>query len=239
MERLQKYLAQAGIASRRACEKLITDGRVTVNGAMAVLGMSVEEDDRIEVDGTPVSPEKKQVVIMLYKPRGVVSTSSDPQGRPTVQQYVQDIPLRLYNIGRLDLNSEGLLLLTNDGELCNKMTHPRYKVDKTYYAVCDGRLTAEQAARLTNGIRLEDGMTAPAVVNLRSYEHEHNFTLFDITIHEGRNRQVRRMCDAIGYPVRDLKRIKLGPLTLSNLGRGKFRELSEGELASLKKAAKL
>lgn len=237
MERLQKYLAQAGIASRRACEKLITDGRVTVNGAMAVLGMSVEEGDRIEVDGTPVSPEKKQVVIMLYKPRGVVSTSSDPQGRPTVQLYVQDIPLRLYNIGRLDLNSEGLLLLTNDGELCNKMTHPRYKVDKTYYAVCDGRLTAEQAARLTNGIMLEDGMTAPARIHFTTTNQKGD-TGISITIHEGRNRQIRRMLEAVGHRTLRLKREGYGPLTLGDLRSGQWRYLTQQEIRSLLNAAR-
>ena len=164
-ERLQKYLASAGVASRRASEKLIEAGRVTVNGAVATLGMSVEEGDRVLLDGKPVAADQKRIVILFYKPRGVICSSSDPEGRRTVQDFFTEIPERLYNIGRLDLNSEGLLLMTNDGELCNKMTHPRFKVEKTYYAVCDGKLTAGQQAQLVNGVMLEDGMTAPARIN--------------------------------------------------------------------------
>lgn len=238
MERLQKYMAQAGIASRRACEKMITDGRVTVNGAPAVLGMSVEDGDEILVDGQPVKPVKKQVVIMLYKPRGVVCTSNDPKGRPTVQKYVEDIPLRLYNIGRLDLNSEGLLLLTNDGELCNKMTHPKYRVEKTYYAVCDGKLTAQQAAQLTNGVMLEDGMTAPARINFTTTTQKGD-TGISITIHEGRNRQIRRMLEAVGHKTLRLKREGYGPLTLGGLRSGQWRYLTEQEVRSLLNAAKV
>lgn len=161
---MQKYLASAGVASRRASEKLIEAGRVTVNGAVATLGMSVEEGDRVLLDGKPVAADQKRIVILFYKPRGVICSSSDPEGRRTVQDFFTEIPERLYNIGRLDLNSEGLLLMTNDGELCNKMTHPRFKVEKTYYAVCDGKLTAGQQAQLVNGVMLEDGMTAPARV---------------------------------------------------------------------------
>lgn len=237
MERLQKYMAQAGVASRRASEKMITDGRVTVNGAPAVLGMSVEETDEILVDGKLIKPVKKQVVIMLYKPRGVVCTSSDPEGRPTVQKYVEEIPLRLYNIGRLDLNSEGLLLLTNDGELCNKMTHPKYRVEKTYYAVCDGKFTAQQAAELTNGVMLEDGMTAPARINFTTTTQKGD-TGISITIHEGRNRQIRRMLEAVGHKTLRLKREGYGPLTLGNLRSGQWRYLTEQEVRSLLNAAK-
>ena len=141
MLRLQKYLAEAGIASRRASEELITAGRVQVNGETATLGMSVDPDtDVILFDGKPVKPEEELITLMLYKPKGVVSTSDDPQGRKTVQEYVKDIPARLYNVGRLDINSEGLLLMTNDGELAHRMTHPKFSVEKTYYAICDGKL---------------------------------------------------------------------------------------------------
>ena len=141
MLRLQKYLAEAGIASRRASEELITAGRVQVNGETATLGMSVDPDtDVILFDGKPVKQEEELITLMLYKPKGVVSTSDDPQGRKTVQEYVKDIPARLYNVGRLDINSEGLLLMTNDGELAHRMTHPKFSVEKTYYAICDGKL---------------------------------------------------------------------------------------------------
>ena len=141
MLRLQKYLAESGVASRRASEELITAGRVRVNGEAALLGMSVDpEKDEVTLDGKSVRQQEESITVMLYKPKGVVSTSEDPQGRKTVQEYVKDIPARLYNIGRLDINSEGLLLMTNDGELAHRMTHPKFSVEKTYYAICDGKL---------------------------------------------------------------------------------------------------
>ena len=233
MERLQKFMAEAGVASRRACEELIRQGRVTVNGETASLGRSVEpEQDRVELDGKPVQKAQRRTVILLYKPRGVVSTSSDPEGRRTVQDYFCEIPERLYNVGRLDLNSEGLLLMTNDGALANRLTHPRYGVDKTYYAVCDGRLTASEAAKLTNGIELEDGMTAPARVDaVRTTQR--GDTSFLITIHEGRNRQIRRMCEAAGVTVARLCRVREGSLSLGDLAVGKWRCLTAQELAAL------
>lgn len=239
-ERLQKILAASGIASRREAEKIITAGRVRVNGKVVTeLGSKFDPDTaRIAVDGKPVKAEGK-VYYMFYKPRGVVTTMRDPQNRRSVADFVQELPERVFPVGRLDYNTEGLLLLTNDGALAQALMHPSHEVNKTYLVKVPGLVPDEKLDLLRLGIKLEDGVTAPAVVNLRSYEHEHNFTLFDITIHEGRNRQVRRMCDAIGFPVRDLKRIKMGPLTLSNLGRGKFRELTDKELAELKKAAKL
>lgn len=236
MERLQKFMAEAGVASRRACEELIRQGRVTVNGETASLGRSVEpEQDRVELDGKPVQKEQRRTVILLYKPRGVVSTSSDPEGRRTVQDYFREIPERLYNVGRLDLNSEGLLLMTNDGALANRLTHPRYGVEKTYYAVCDGRLTASEAARLTNGIELEDGMTAPARVDaVRTTQC--GDTSFLITIHEGRNRQIRRMLEAVGHRTLRLKRERFGPLSLGTLAPGEWRKLSDEEIKKLENA---
>ena len=236
MERLQKFMAEAGVASRRACEELIRQGRVTVNGETASLGRSVEpEQDRVELDGKPVQKEQRRTVILLYKPRGVVSTSSDPEGRRTVQDYFREIPERLYNVGRLDLNSEGLLLMTNDGALANRLTHPRYGVDKTYYAVCDGRLTASEAAKLTNGIVLEDGMTAPARVDaVRTTQR--GDTSFLITIHEGRNRQIRRMLEAVGHRTLRLKRERFGPLSLGTLAPGEWRKLSDEEIKKLENA---
>ncbi len=239
-ERLQKILAAAGIASRREAEKIITAGRVRVNGKIVTeLGSKYDASCvKISVDGKPIKAEMK-VYYMFYKPRGVVTTMNDPQNRRSIADFVQDLPERVFPVGRLDYNTEGLLLLTNDGALAQALMHPSHEVNKTYLVKVPGIVPQEKLDMLRVGVKLEDGMTAPAVVNLRSYEHEHNFTLFDITIHEGRNRQVRRMCDAIGYPVRDLKRIKMGPIILSNLGRGKFRELTDGELAALLKAAKL
>lgn len=239
-ERLQKILAAAGIASRREAEKIITAGRVRVNGKIVTeLGSKYDASCvKISVDGKPIKAEMK-VYYMFYKPRGVVTTMNDPQNRRSIANFVQDLPERVFPVGRLDYNTEGLLLLTNDGALAQALMHPSHEVNKTYLVKVPGIVPQEKLDMLRVGVKLEDGMTAPAVVNLRSYEHEHNFTLFDITIHEGRNRQVRRMCDAIGYPVRDLKRIKMGPIILSNLGRGKFRELTDGELAALLKAAKL
>ena len=236
MERLQKFMAEAGVASRRACEELIRQGRVTVNGETASLGRSVEpEQDRVELDGKPVQKEQRRTVILLYKPRGVVSTSSDPEGRRTVQDYFREIPERLYNVGRLDLNSEGLLLMTNDGALANRLTHPRYGVEKTYYAVCDGRLTASEAARLTNGVELEDGVTAPARVDaVRTTQC--GDTSFLITIHEGRNRQIRRMLEAVGHRTLRVKRERFGPLSLGTLAPGEWRKLSDEEIKKLENA---
>jgi pseudouridine synthase len=236
-ERLQKYLASAGVASRRASEKLIEAGRVTVNGTVATLGMSVEEGDRVLLDGKPVAADQKRIVILFYKPRGVICSSSDPEGRRTVQDFFTEIPERLYNIGRLDLNSEGLLLMTNDGDLCNKMTHPKFKVEKTYYAVCDGKLTAGERAQLINGVMLDDGMTAPARINYTTTNQKGD-TGISITIHEGRNRQIRRMLEAVGHRTLRLKREGYGPLILGELKSGEWRYLTDSEVNALLKSAK-
>jgi len=234
--RLQKYLAEAGIASRRASEELITAGRVQVNGLVATLGMSVDpETDVVLYDGKPVKQEEELITIMLYKPKGVVSTSDDPQGRRTVQEFVKDIPVRLYNVGRLDINSEGLLLMTNDGELAHRMTHPKFSVEKTYYAICDGKLQPSEIASLVNGVQLDDGMTAPArVTHVRPTKT--GDTTFLITIHEGKNRQIRRMLEAVGHRTLRLKRERFGPLHLGELMPGETRRLTPDELRSLKHA---
>lgn len=234
--RLQKYLAEAGIASRRASEELITAGRVRVNGETATLGMSVDpEVDVVLFDGKPVKQEEELITIMLNKPKGVVSTSDDPEGRKTVQEYVKDIPVRLYNVGRLDINSEGLLLMTNDGELAHRMTHPKFTVEKTYYAICDGKLLPSEVASLTNGVTLEDGMTAPArVTHVRPTKT--GDTSFLITIHEGKNRQIRRMLEAIGHRTLRLKRERFGPLQIGELKPGETRRLTPDEMRSLRHA---
>jgi len=236
-ERLQKFMASAGVASRRASEKLIEEGRVTVNGIPATLGMSVEPGDQVLLDGQPLQAEGKRIVILFYKPRGVICSSSDPEGRKTVQDFFAEIPARLYNIGRLDLNSEGLLLMTNDGDLCNRMTHPKFRVEKTYYAVCDGKLTPQQRAQLINGVLLEDGMTAPARINYTTTNQKGD-TGISITIHEGRNRQIRRMLEAVGHKTLRLKREGYGPLTLGELKSGQWRYLTDREIDALLKAAK-
>jgi len=234
--RLQKYLAEAGIASRRASEELITAGRVSVNGETATLGMSVDpQTDTVLFDGKPVKKEEELITLMLYKPKGVVSTSDDPEGRKTVQEYVKDIPARLYNVGRLDINSEGLLLMTNDGELAHRMTHPKFSVAKTYFAICDGKLQPSEIASLTNGVTLEDGMTAPARVTHVRLTNMGD-TSFLITIHEGKNRQIRRMLEAIGHRTLRLKRERFGPLDLGDLKPGETRKLTQDELRSLRHA---
>ena len=236
MIRLQKYLADAGVASRRASEELISAGRVRVNGETAQLGMSVEPgQDVVLLDGKPVSQSEALYTVVLYKPKGVVSTSDDPQGRNTVLEYVKDIPARLYNVGRLDINTEGLLLMTNDGELAYRMTHPKFSVEKTYYAICDGKLTASEIASLVNGVSLDDGMTAPAKVE-RVRATKAGDTSFLITIHEGRNRQIRRMLEAVGHRTLRLKRERFGPVVLGDLKPGETRQLSQAELAALRQA---
>ncbi len=238
MVRLQKYMADCGVASRRACEELIAAGRVAVNGVPASIGQSVDPDkDRVTLDKKPLKLQRQHVVILLYKPRGVVSTSEDDRGRKTVQEFVKDLPYRLYNVGRLDLNSEGLLLLTNDGELANQLMHPRYGVAKTYRVVCDGTLSASEIATLTNGVELDDGLTAPAkITNIR--RSTTGGTAFSITIHEGRNRQIRRMLEAVGHRTLRLKREAYGPLQLGSMRPGEWRYLTDGEITALKEQIK-
>ena len=233
MVRLQKYMADAGVASRRKCEEIIQAGRVRVNGKPASLGMSVEPGkDRVTLDGAPLKGEEEKIVLILHKPRGVVCTAKDPQGRATVMDLIQDFPQRLYNVGRLDYDSEGLLVMTNDGELAYRLMHPKFQLDKTYSAICDGVLTEEQRRLLEQGIRLEDGLTSPARVE-EVYRLRNGNTAFNITIHEGRNRQVRRMLAAVGHETLMLRRVALGPLRLGDLPAGQYRRLTKAEEAAL------
>jgi 23S rRNA pseudouridine2605 synthase len=230
-ERLQKVLARAGLGSRRACEELIEAGRVTVNGSVAELGRRVDvEHDELAVDSIPLSVKSGLVYYLLNKPAGVVTTASDPQGRPTVVELVPPDP-RVFPVGRLDVDTEGLLILTNDGELANHLTHPRYGVDKEYFAVVEGTPSAGALRRLRQGVELEDGRTAPARASLVPPSG------LRITIHEGRKRQVRRMCDAIGHPVLRLVRTRIGPITDRRLGPGVWRMLTAGEVRALEGAA--
>jgi len=230
--RLQKFLAHCGVASRRKAEEYIRNGKVKVNGkVVAEMGVSVTSEDRVEVDGKPVRLEKNKVYILLHKPKGYVTTVHDPQGRDTVMDLLQGVEERVYPVGRLDYDSSGLLLFTNDGQLANRMMHPSHEVVKVYVATIEGTPSVEAIRRLEKGIRIEDYTTAPALVKvLKDYGEK---TKLEITIHEGRNRQVRKMCEAIGHPVIRLKRVAYGSLELGNLKPGQWRYLTDGEQKQL------
>lgn len=229
-ERVQKVLARAGFGSRRVCEDLIAEGRVTVDGAVAGLGARVRVESQVlAVDGTPVGVAPGLVYYLLNKPAGVVSTAADTHGRPTVVELVPSEP-RVHAVGRLDLDTEGLLLLTNDGVLTHRLTHPSFGIEKEYVAEVDGRPSRGDLRRLREGIDLDDGPTAPAKAS------EPSPGLIRLTIHEGRNRQVRRMCEAIGHPVIRLVRTRIGPLRDTRLAPGEWRALTRAELRELEKA---
>ncbi|WP_339292965.1 pseudouridine synthase [Paenibacillus sp. FSL W8-0187] len=239
MERLQKIMAQAGVASRRKCEELILEGKVQVNGeTVTELGTKADPaQDIITVSGKPIKNEKK-VYIMLNKPKGVITSASDPEGRKIVSDYLKGIKERVYPIGRLDYDTEGLLLLTNDGEFANLLSHPKYHVPKTYLATVKGVPHGTELDKLRQGIMLEDGMTSPAEVEYKDVDPDNKQSVISITIHEGRNRQVRRMFEAISHPVTRLKRISYGDLLLQNLKRGLYRHLTANEINQLLQMAK-
>jgi len=223
-ERLQKVLAAVGFGSRRTCEDMIAAERVTVNGVVAILGRRVQPDvDLVEVDGAPIGVRPGLVYYLLNKPAGVITTSADTHGRPTVMDIVPSEP-RVFSIGRLDLETEGLLMITNDGELANRIAHPSCGIDKEYLAEVDGGdVPAGKVRRLREGVELDDGITAPAKVS------QPEPGVLRIVIHEGKNRQVRRMCEAIGHPVRRLVRTRIGPISDRTLQPGKWREWTDGE----------
>jgi 23S rRNA pseudouridine2605 synthase len=230
-ERLQKVLARAGVGSRRACEELIEQGRVLVNGEPAHLGRRARpETDHIAVDGIPLPVRQGVAYYLVNKPVGVVSTASDPHGRPTVVELVPSQP-RVYPVGRLDASTEGLMVLTNDGELAHALMHPSFGVEKEYVAEVARPFSAEGVQRLRRGIELDDGMSAPARVKLLRPDAAR------IVIHEGRNRQVRRMCEAVGCPVVTLVRTRIGPVSDPQLAPGQWRELTVGEVTMLWKEA--
>ena len=232
-QRLQKVLARAGVASRRAAEELIAAGRVRVNGQVVTeMGWRVSPSDRVEVDERAVTGPAPPVYLAINKPTGYVTTARDPEGRPTVFELVRP-PERVYPVGRLDWDSEGLLLLTNDGELTHRLTHPRYGVEKEYHALVDGHANQITVDRLAGGVPLSDGVTAPA--RARRLRPTQTGDWIAVTIHEGRNRQVRRMLEAVGYPVRRLVRARVGPIELGALGRGEARELTGEEVAALRR----
>jgi 23S rRNA pseudouridine2605 synthase len=230
-ERLQKILARAGLGSRRACEQLIADGRVTVNGEVATLGRRVDvARDAVALDGVALALLPGLVHYLLHKPRGVVTTARDPSGRPTVLELVPGEP-RVFPVGRLDADSEGLLVLTNDGDLAQRLTHPSFGIEKEYLVETAGDPTPGALRVLRHGVLLDDGATAPARVSAVGRG------VLRIVIHEGRNRQVRRMCDAVGYPVRRLVRTRIGPVSDRSLRPGEWRLLEPGEVRALARAA--
>jgi 23S rRNA pseudouridine2605 synthase len=226
--RLAKFLAGAGVASRRSSEAIVRAGRVTVDGETVTdPAREVSQDARVAVNGKPVAPAQERVVYALNKPAGVVSTARDPQGRPTVVTMVPHTE-RLYPVGRLDIDTTGLILLTNEGELAHRLTHPSFEVEKTYRAVVGRPPVREAALRaLRDGVELDDGRTAPARVRRIGAD------TIEITIHEGRKRQVKRMCEAVGHPVKRLERVAFGPLSLGDLALGRWRKLSAGEVDAL------
>ena len=236
MMRLQKYLALSGVASRRAAEKLIAQGAVAVNGVLVTeMGVQVDETaDLVTVYGAPVAIQAEKHYLAYHKPIGEVTTVSDPEGRATVMDRFRDYPVRLYPVGRLDYDSEGLLLLTNDGDMMNSLLHPSHEVEKVYLVKVSNRVSEESLRRLRQGVTLDDGrMTSPAEVRLVRYETFASVVL--VTIHEGRNRQVRRMFSAVGHEVVSLKRVGFAGIQLGDLPRGQWRRLTPGEVLRLKR----
>lgn len=229
LERIQKVLARAGVASRRAVEEMVAEGRITVNGQPARLGQRVDPDhDSVAVDGALVGLRADLVYYLLNKPPGAVTTASDPQGRPTVVEMVPEEP-RVFPVGRLDADSEGLLLLTNDGELTHRLTHPSFGVDKEYLAHVEGRPSRGALRQLREGVELDDGAARAMAVSLLEP------SVVRIVVHEGRNRLVRRMCEAVGHPVLRLVRTRIGPLADRKLPPGEWRELPQNEVRSLER----
>ena len=234
--RINKYIALCGVASRRKAEELILAGRVTVNDeVMTELSYNVdEENDIVKVDDKLIKEENKLVYILLNKPEGYITTVKDQFDRPSVLDLVSDIKERVYPIGRLDYETSGLLLLTNDGDLTYKLTHPKHEVDKTYVARVKGKLTKEEIERFKTGLKIEDYTTAPAKLKVIKYDEQRDSSLLEIKIHEGKNRQVRKMCKAINHPVLRLRRSAMGKIKIGDCEIGKYRYLTEDEIKYLK-----
>lgn len=234
--RINKYIASCGVASRRKAEELIISGRVTINGELITeLSTTVDETkDIVEVDGVPINQEEKKVYILLNKPEGYITTVKDQFDRPSVLDILKDVEERVYPVGRLDYETSGLLILTNDGDLTYKLTHPKHEVEKTYLAMVNGIISPEEKRRFENGLQIEDYTTAKAKLKIVKADEEKNYSVCKITIHEGRNRQVRKMCKAIGHPVRNLRRIQMGRINIRDLEVGEYRNLTEDEVKYLK-----
>lgn len=237
--RVQKILSQAGVASRRAAEELVREGRVSINGTV-VTTLGVRADpvrDDIRVDGHRVRPVTQRIYVVLHKPSGYVTTRKDPEKRRTVMDLVPSLSAYIFPVGRLDYDSEGLLLLTNDGDLAAKLTHPRHEVEREYEALVAGTPSAAALEKLARGVPLDGKRTSPAKVHALGARPGRDETWVSITLREGRNRQVRRMCEAVGHPVHRLRRVRFGPLSLGRLARGKARELTAREVVDLRAAA--
>ena len=234
MMRLQKYLAHCGVSSRRKAEEMIQNGLVQVNGqTVREMGVQVDETrDIVTVSGERIQLESELHYLAYYKPVGEVTTVSDPENRPTVMDKFRDYPVRLFPVGRLDFDSEGLLILTNDGDMMNRLLHPSHEVTKVYLAKASNRVEEEDLRRLRAGVVIDGKMTSPAKVRLIRYETFDTVLL--ISIHEGRNRQVRKMLEAVGHQVVSLKRVEFGPISLGDLPRGQWRKLTETEISRLK-----
>ncbi len=231
-ERVHKVMARLGLASRRASEEMIIQGRVRINGTVAEIGDRLSGDDELKVDGHVYSAMPEMEIYLLNKPAGVVTTAADPQGRETVVDLIET-STRIFPVGRLDLDSEGLLLLTNDGQLTHRLTHPSFGIDKEYLVAVEGQPSRLAVRTLREGVELDDGMTAPAKVSVV------NPGTVKIILHEGRNRQIRRMCDAVGHPVRRLVRTRIGPISDHRLKPGQWRKLLPDEVLSLQRAVKV
>ena len=232
--RLQKYLALCGVASRRKSEELIKAGKVKINGAVVTeMGIEVKDGDRVTFEGKPVRPEKKKRYIMLNKPAGAVTTTNDPEGRPTVLSYIDDITERIYPIGRLDYDTEGLLLLTNDGELANRLTHPRYNIEKVYIATIKGSVSQADVQKINDGIELPDGYKAKPAKARVLYSGDKR-TIVEVIVHEGHNRIVRQMFEALEKNIASLKRERIGNISMGGLTTGRWRHLSPGEIKYLR-----
>lgn len=237
LERLQKRIANSGYTSRRKAEALISEGKVKVNGSVVTeLGTKVKPSDNIDVEGIRLEQEDK-IYILFYKPSQVITSVADDKGRKVVTDYFKQIKTRIYPVGRLDYDTSGLLLLTNDGEFTNLMTHPRYKIKKKYIVKLKGYLMREEVKALEHGIDLEDGKTQPALVKVKNQDKDRNTTLVEITITEGRNRQVRRMFEHFGHEVTKLQRIEFGPLDLKGLNAGEGRVLTPHEVKVIRQLA--
>jgi len=235
--RLNKYIAQAGVASRRRADDLIKYGKVRVNGkTVRELGTLVFAGDKVDVSGTPIAPQRATIYLVLHKPVGVMTTIRDPQGRRTIVDLLPKNIARVVPVGRLDYDTAGVLLMTNDGELANRLLHPRYGVDKTYRATVSGRLSPEDVKALHEGVVLDNYRAAGAKVRVVSVRS--GYSVVDVTIHEGRNRQVRDMFEALGHPVQTLVRLRFGPISLGDLGVGRTRELTPRELSALRRVGR-
>ena len=235
--RLQKIISLSGIASRREAERMITAGRVSVNGVVvSTLGTKADiQNDLVEVDGRPVSPPEKKVYYLLYKPAGFITTMKDPRGRPTVRDLAGKTGQRVFPVGRLDYDVSGLIIMTNDGEMANGLAHPKKEVKKRYQVKVNGIVSKETLKKLSCGIKLTDGLTAPARAKLIGTAQ--NSSWIELTIHEGRNRQVKRMCKAVGHRVEKLKRVGYGPLSIGDMKPGELRKLSPEEVSTLRALA--